>query len=152
MFGCSRQFYLLLLRINKIANSNWLIDCGIKRAKEQTIWCQRPGFTAARWEKSKIQKSVRKKKGAPCTSTTEHIVIRCWQRDVWGKEEKAAGRGDPVATSKTTANHDRALISLYTDTIQQTYIYTVSHSDDFSIYKLSPGQMERHFSYKIKIK
>lgn len=59
----------------------------------------------------------------------------------------------PVITSETTANSDRALINsshthihiqnegtvVYRRYTAQPYISTVSHSDDFSIYKPSPG-------------
>lgn len=78
-------------------------------------------------------------------------------RCVRGREEKAAGRGDPVTTRETTANPDRVLINIHVHNeatfvyrchAAQPYISTVSHSGDFSIYRLSPGLLvnEKMFS------
>lgn len=89
-------------------------------------------------------------------SRTEHIVIRRWQRDEMcevgerGWQEQGT---HPLTNSETTANGDRALINsshtcthvhkevkfVYRRHTAQPYISTVSHSDDFSIYKPSPG-------------
>lgn len=89
-------------------------------------------------------------------SRTEHIVIRRWQRDEMceaGKRRWQEEETHPVTTSETTANGDRALINsshphihvhnegkfVYRRHTAQPYISTFSHSDDFSIYKPSPG-------------
>lgn len=70
----------------------------------------------------------------------------------WQEEET-----HPVTTSETTANGDRALINsshthihvhnegkfVYRRHIAQPYISTVSHSDDFCIYKPPPGLLAK---------
>lgn len=74
-----------------------------------------------------------------------------------GREEKAAGRGDLVTTSESTANPDRVLINIHVHNeamfvyrchAAQPYISAVSHSADFSISELSPGLLanEKMFS------
>ena len=103
-------------------------------------------------KKQNTQESVGGERLFLVISRTEHIVIRRWQCDEMcevGKRRWQEEGTHPVTTSDTTANSDRALINsstytmrgkfVYRHHIAQPYISTVSHSDDFSIYKLSLG-------------
>lgn len=87
-------------------------------------------------------------------------MIRRWQRDEMCEVVKRRWQEEgthPVTTSKTTANGDRALINfshthihvhneekfVYRHHTAEPYISTVTHSDDFSICKLSPSTLAK---------
>lgn len=120
-------------------------------------------------EKKKVEytREWRKKELLLVISRTEHIVIRRWQRDEMcevGKRRWQEKGTHPVTTSKTTANGDRVLINsshihvhnegkfVYRHHIARAYISTVSHSDDFSIYKPSPGLLANGKMFCLKDK
>lgn len=76
------------------------IWCGVKLAKEQiTICCQRPGLAAAK-ERKKKKWNTQENKNTELIlliSSTEHIVISCWQRrEMWEVQKRRWWRESPV--------------------------------------------------------